>query len=65
VGRLEVPVTETVSMRIILDISQDAAGRLTGTAKAADGTRDRAFYGAMELLSCIEELCDPATPPGD
>jgi hypothetical protein len=51
-------------MRIILDITQDAAGRLTGTAKAADGTSERAFHGAMELFSTIEALCDPGTPPG-
>ena len=50
-------------MRIILDITQDAAGRLTGTAKAADGTSERAFHGAMELLSTIEALCDPGTQP--
>ena len=51
-------------MRIILNITQDAAGRLTGTARAANGTSERAFHGAMELLSTIEALCDPVTPPG-
>jgi hypothetical protein len=49
-------------MQIILDITQDATGRLTGTAAAADGTGERTFYGAMELLSSIEELCEPAAP---
>jgi hypothetical protein len=50
-------------MQIILDITQDAAGHLTGTASAADGAAERTFYGAMELLSSIEELCTPAAPP--
>ena len=49
-------------MQIILDITQDATGHLTGTAAAAGGTGERAFYGAMELLSSIEELCEPAAP---
>jgi hypothetical protein len=49
-------------MRIILDITQDATGHLTGTASAANGTDERAFHGAMELLSSIEELCGPAVP---
>ena len=51
-------------MQIILDITQDATGHLTGTAAAAGGTGERTFYGAMELLSSIEELCEPAAPPG-
>jgi hypothetical protein len=50
-------------MRIILDIAQDVTGHLTGTASAADGTVEYTFYGAMELLSSIEELCIPAGPP--
>jgi len=63
VGRRGCRLPHTGLMRIILDITQDANGRFTGTAKAADGTSERAFYGAMELLSRIEELCDPASPP--
>ena len=51
-------------MQVILDITQDATGRLTGTAHAADGTTARKFHGAMELLTIIEELCDPVPPPG-
>jgi hypothetical protein len=62
VGRRRRPAPHTFLMRIILDITQDAAGRLTGTAGAADGTDVRPFYGAMELLNTIEELCEPATP---
>lgn len=49
-------------MRIILDISQDSGGRLTGTASAGDGSGQRTFHGAMELLGSIEELCAPAVP---
>jgi hypothetical protein len=52
-------------MQIILEITQDANGRLTGTAIASDGGRERTFYGTMELLNSIEEFCSPATPgPG-
>jgi hypothetical protein len=61
---MRMPPPHTVFMRIILDIAQDAAGRLTGTAIAADGTGERGFHGAMDLISIIEELCEPATPPG-
>ena len=49
-------------MQIILDITQDATGHLTGTATVVGGTGERTFYGAMELLSSIEELCEPAAP---
>jgi hypothetical protein len=48
-------------MEIILDITADPAGRLSGTAKAAGGTHERTFSGAMELLASIEELCDTGT----
>ena len=61
-GSAEPPAFHTGSMQIILDITQDATGHLTGTAAAAGGTGERAFYGAMELLSSIEELCEPAAP---
>lgn len=58
-GLAEPPAFHTGSMQIILDITQDATGHLTGTAAAAGGTGERTFYGAMELLSSIEELCEP------
>ncbi len=44
-------------MQIILDITQDARGRLSGTARTADDTRELTFSGTMELLARIEELC--------
>lgn len=62
-GFAEPSAFHTGSMQIILDITQDATGHLTGTATAAGGTGERTFYGAMELLSSIEELCEPAAPP--
>ena len=61
-GSAEPSAFHTGSMQIILDITQDVTGHLTGTAAAAGGTGERAFYGAMELLSSIEELCEPAAP---
>jgi hypothetical protein len=48
-------------MEIIIDATRDSAGRLSGTAKAAGGTQERTFSGAMELLASIEELCDTGT----
>ncbi|WP_300609412.1 hypothetical protein [Trebonia sp.] len=49
-------------MQIILDIAQDGAGRLSGTATAAGGGRERTFSGAMELLATIEDLCAAPAP---
>ena len=46
-------------MELLLSVT-DTAGRLTGTAwRRGDGTPEPpvAFSGALELLACIERLC--------
>ncbi len=55
-GRRGTTARHTVAMQIILDITQDAAGRLSGAVRAV-GMPERTFSGAMELLASIEELC--------
>jgi hypothetical protein len=50
-------------MEIVLKVSQSPAGRLSGTAHAADRVDEMTFCGVMELLACIEALC--ATRPAD
>lgn len=57
VGRPAPLAAHTGPMQIILDITQDAGGRLSGTAGTAGETRVLTFSGTMELLARIEELC--------
>jgi hypothetical protein len=49
-------------MRIILDMAHDAVGHLSGTVRAAGSEHARTFFGAMDLLASIEELCDYSAP---
>jgi hypothetical protein len=60
VGRESRPLSTLKSMEIVLDITPDATGRLSGTTRPAGGVEARRFSGAMELLAQIEELCDPS-----
>ena len=41
----------------------ESAGRLTGTARTPDSAAPVAFSGALELLACIERLCQAQAPP--
>ena len=40
----------------------ESAGRLTGTARTPDSSAPVAFSGALELLACIERLCQAQAP---
>lgn len=53
-------------MQILLDVTQSAKGRLTGTAGPAADQDRLPFSGTMELVACVEKLCraDPATQKG-
>lgn len=42
-------------MELHLTVTEDA-GKLTGTVRAEDGDATWDFFGALELLACIERL---------
>lgn len=55
-------------MKILLEVTSDAAGRLTGTAGCLTGTDDvverpAPFDGALELLALIDDLSRPDPLP--
>ena len=49
-------------MELHLSVTE-SAGRLTGTARRSNGDETIAFSGALELLACIERLCQAQAPP--
>ena len=46
-------------MEIVLEVAQSADGHLSGTARLAADAEQMVFTGAMELVACIEALCNP------
>jgi hypothetical protein len=45
-------------MELVVDIAE-ANGRLTGIVRRATSTDTHPFTGSLELLACLERLCDP------
>jgi hypothetical protein len=49
-------------MELHLTVTEDTA-RLSGTVRAQDGDATWDFFGALELLACIERLTTQDTVP--
>jgi hypothetical protein len=52
-------------MQIVINVTEDADGRLSGTAGPAGGGVELPFSGRMELLDCLEQLCTTTVGAGD
>ena len=52
-------------MELVVDVAE-AEGRLTGTVRRVTSTVTHPFTGALELVACLERLCeDPAPRTGE
>jgi len=49
-------------MEILVDVTT-AEGRLTGTVRRPASRTAHPFSGPLELVACLERLCDVTEPP--